>query len=150
MVEHVDFQQLAGANDVARKPDVGLGRGRIATWVVVSKEHCRGIGADRGAKHIARVGDQRVERAARKGLDADQPPLGIHQHHVKVFHLQQSIVFAQQRGQFFWRVEYRRFVAQLVGHALGQAERRLERDRLVAADALDAQLIDRRLRKRFE
>ena len=42
-----------------------------------------------------------------------------------MFHLQQSIGLAQKRGQF-QGVELRRFVAQLVGHALGQAERSLE------------------------
>ena len=59
--------------------------------------------------------------------------------------LEQPVVFAQQAGQLLRRVEYRRLVAQLIGHTLGQAKGTFQRDRLVAADAFHAQFLDGRL-----
>ena len=35
MVEHFDFEKLAGSNQVARHLDVGLARRRVAAWMVV-------------------------------------------------------------------------------------------------------------------
>ena len=60
MVEHVDFQQLAGADDVARKPDIGLEwspQGGCVRGTPPRRWRSRGE-TRRG------VGDQRVERAA--------------------------------------------------------------------------------------
>ena len=99
VVEHVDFQHLAGADDVARKPDIRLGRSGVAAWVVVREEHRRGVGADRGAKHIAGVGDQRVERAPRRVSTRISRRLASPAPRENV-HLQQSIVLAQKRASF--------------------------------------------------
>ena len=88
---------------------------------------------------------QRVERALGERLDANEPPLGIHEHNMKMLDLEQPVVFAQQAGQLLRRVEHWRLVAEFVGQALGQAERAFQRDRLVAADAFHAQFLDGRL-----
>ena len=113
--------------------------------MVVREEQRRGVGGDGRAKHIARMRHQRVERAAGERFDADQPPLGVHEHNMKMLDLEQPVVFAQEAGQLLRCVEHRRLMAQFVGQALGQAERTFQRDRLVAADAFHAQFLDGRL-----
>ena len=62
VVADLDFEQLAGANQVARDFDVRLRWRRLAAGVVVHEHDCRGGERDSNFEDLARMHEYRIER----------------------------------------------------------------------------------------
>src|ERR1051325_5725804 len=102
VIEHVDFQQLPGSNQIASHFDIRFTRRWIAARMIVDDDERRGIGRYRGAEDFARMNENRIERSLGKLFDADEPAARIQKYGLKSFHGEQS------HG-----------LAQVIGHALG-------------------------------
>ena len=85
VIEHFDFEQLPGTDQIASDFYVGIGRRWIAARVIVHQEN-GGSGSDDGsAKHFARVNMNRIEQSDADQVMADQTAAGVHQQHDKAF-----------------------------------------------------------------
>lgn len=71
MVDHFDFEKLTGADDVARGPDVGFGRGRIAAGMIMDQNDGGGVCGDSASEHFARVHEDLVQNALRDFFNAN-------------------------------------------------------------------------------
>ena len=87
MVEHFDFQELAGAHEVAGDGNVGFGRGGVAAGVIVNENDGRGIGGHGVAKDVARVDDGGVKRAVGEMHFPNKPAPRVHEDGIKMFDL---------------------------------------------------------------
>lgn len=87
MVNHVDLQQLPGANEVARHLDVGLGGSRVAGGVVVHEYHRCGAADDRYTEYLARMNEDRVQGADGHKLVPFHPAAGVEENDHKTLGL---------------------------------------------------------------
>ena len=106
---------------------------------------------NRAFENLARMHQNRVERAVGNFLDANQFVPRVQQQHLQRLDAFQKILFAQQLDDIFRIVQHGRFVLQFARHFPRQRERRHERHRLVAPDAANfLQIRDRSLRQRLQ
>ena len=145
MVQNVDFQQLAGANEVARDFDVRFGGSWIATGMIVRQDDRGGVGRDGWLKDLARMHQNRVEGTLGDFLKTDQLPTRVQEQDLEVLDLQHTIFLTQQVSNALRCVQRGQFLPDFLCHSTSQRERGLERDGLVPAYAFDlAQFRDAR------
>src|SRR5277367_623147 len=80
VIEHLDFQKLAGADEIAGGADVRLGRGWVAAGMVVDQDQGGGVGGDGGSKNFARMDQERIEKAMRNELHANELAPRVEEH----------------------------------------------------------------------
>src|SRR6185437_3518307 len=77
MVEHLDLEHLAGADEIARESHIGFGWRWVAAGMIVHEDDRRRARADGGFKDFARMDQNRVERALRNFIHADEFASGV-------------------------------------------------------------------------
>jgi len=109
VVEDFDFQELAGADEVAGYLDVGFRRGRFPARVVMGQDNRGGACDNRQTEHLAWMDEQRVDRADRNQMVAFDPAPGVHEQDAEALALGIEIgvrryVEAPVIGGALWRV----------------------------------------------
>lgn len=85
VVAHFDFQQLAGAYQIARDFNVRLGWRRLATGMIVHEHNGRSGERDRDSEHLARMYEYRIECADGHDMVATNSTACVEQQHRETF-----------------------------------------------------------------
>ena len=107
MVEHFDFQQLPGPNEVASNFDIRFRWRGITARMIVDEDYRRCVRGDGVTEHLARMHQNRIQRAFGNLFDRQQLSPRIEQHHLKILDIIRAIVLAEQIGNALGRVEER-------------------------------------------
>lgn len=137
VIEDLDFEQLADADEIARDSDIGVGRGGIAAGMVMGDNHGGRVGENRRSKNLARVDEQGVESALGHGFHSEQSTSGVEQDRLKGFDGVALVFLSQQIGHSVGSVEQGGFGSDLRSNPSRERERGLESHRFVEADAAD-------------
>lgn len=143
VVEDVDFQELAGADQIAGDFHIGFAWSRIAAGMIVNKNDGRGIRGDGGLEYFARVNQNGVQRAIGNFINTNQAAARVEQKHLEFFGVFDAIGFAEKADDGSRIVQHRRFLASLGFHTARERKGGDERGSFVRTDArLLFQIID--------
>ena len=137
MVEHVNFQQPAGPNQIACGPDIRVTWRRVAAGMIMDQDNGRCSGFDGFFEYGAGVDKKRIARAVRKILNTNQFVACVEEHHLKRLSFFDRVLITKQLDNGRRVVEHWRFRLHFLGHFAGQRKCGGERYGLIPSNSLN-------------